>query len=150
VIALANDQQAVQNFYAYTPYGETQTLGPDEGNAIQYTARENDQTGLYYYRARYYDPVLTRFVSEDPIGMAAGTNFYAYVGGDPITYNDPLGTFPGGLPGINQAQPPEGTCGKLQEIFVCLMCLFTHTRPIPPPPPPTPIVRPQPVPPDKK
>jgi RHS repeat-associated protein len=91
VIAQTNDEQAVQNFYGYTPYGETQALGPDEGNAIQYTARENDQTGLYYYRARYYDPVLKRFVSEDPIGMAGGTHFYAYVRGNPINYRDPLG-----------------------------------------------------------
>ncbi len=67
--------------YAYSPYGETSTLGPDEGNPIQYTGRENDGTGLYYYRARYYDPVLKRFVSEDPIGMEAGPNFYAYVKG---------------------------------------------------------------------
>jgi RHS repeat-associated protein len=91
VIAQANDQQAVQNSYAYTPYGETQPLGPDEGNAVQYTARENDQTGLYFYRARYYDPVLKRFTSEDPVGMTAGTNVNAYVKGNPASLSDPLG-----------------------------------------------------------
>jgi RHS repeat-associated protein len=91
VIAQANDTQAIENYYTYTPYGETQTLGPDGGNPIQYTARENDQTGLYYYRARYYDPVLKRFVSEDPIGIAGGLNLYGYVGGDPLSFVDPLG-----------------------------------------------------------
>jgi RHS repeat-associated protein len=94
VIAQTNDQQGIQNFYAYTPYGEVQPLGPDDNNPIQYTARENDQTGLYYYRARYYDPVLKRFISEDPIGLGGGLNPYAYVGGNPISYTDPTGENP--------------------------------------------------------
>jgi RHS repeat-associated protein len=74
VIAQTNDQQAVQNFYGYSPYGEVQALGPDASNSIQYTARENDHTGLYLYRARYYDAVLKRFVAEDTIGLKSGTN----------------------------------------------------------------------------
>jgi len=56
------------------------------------TGRENDGTGLYYYRARYYSPTLQRFISEDPIGFAGGdVNFYAYVGNNPIRYIDPRG-----------------------------------------------------------
>jgi len=48
----------------------------------------------YYYRARYYDPEIGRFVSEDPLGFAAGdVNFYAYVGNNPINNNDPSGQF---------------------------------------------------------
>ena len=77
--------------YAYSPYGEATALGVDEGNSIQYTARENDQTGVYFYRARYYDPVLKRFVSEDPLGIGGGTNLHAYVGGNPVSKTDPLG-----------------------------------------------------------
>jgi RHS repeat-associated protein len=69
-------------------------LGPDEGNALQYTGRENDGTGLYYYRARYYDPGLKRFISEDPIGTTAGLNFYSYVEGNPISFSDPTGLIP--------------------------------------------------------
>jgi RHS repeat-associated protein len=95
VVAQANDQQVVDNFYAYTPYGEAQSLGPDGGNAVQYTSRENDQTGLLFYRARYYDAVLKRFISEDPIGLLGGVNSYAYVAGDPVSYTDPLGLAPG-------------------------------------------------------
>jgi len=45
----------------------------------------------YYYRARYYDPEIGRFVSEDPLGFEAGINFYAYVGNNPINRNDPSG-----------------------------------------------------------
>lgn len=66
-------------------------MGPDGGNSLQYTGRENDGTGLYYYRARYYDPVLNRFVSEDPIGLQADLNVYAYVSGNPISFVDPDG-----------------------------------------------------------
>ena len=92
VIAQASDTQAIDNYYAYTPYGETTALGPDGGNASQYTARENDGTGLYYYRARYYDPVLKRFIAEDPIGLAGGLNGYSYADGNPVSNTDPSGT----------------------------------------------------------
>jgi len=86
VIAIAREDQSIQAFYGHSPYGETQVLGDDEGNPIQYTARENDNTGLYFYRARYYDPVLKRFVSEDPIGLMGGVNVNAYVRGDPALH----------------------------------------------------------------
>jgi len=46
---------------------------------------------VYYYRARYYDPEIERFVSEDPLGFKAGINFYAYVNNNPINNNDPTG-----------------------------------------------------------
>jgi RHS repeat-associated protein len=61
----------------------------------QYTGRENDGTGLMYYRARYYHAGCARFISEDPIGWASGqTNNYAYVGGDPVSFTDPSGHVP--------------------------------------------------------
>jgi len=91
VIAQANDDETVSSFYAYSPYGETTALGPDEGNPLQYTGRENDGTGLYYYRARYYDPVLKRFISGDPIGIEGGLNLYTYVNNNPISFIDPFG-----------------------------------------------------------
>ena len=79
--------------YAYSPYGDTSASGSGT-TPSQYTGRDNDgTTGLYYYRARYYSPQLARFISEDPIRLAAGTNFYAYVRGNPISYVDPLGAF---------------------------------------------------------
>jgi uncharacterized protein RhaS with RHS repeats len=47
---------------------------------------------LYYYRARYYDPSIGRFISSDPIEFLAGdVNFYRYVGGDPVNFVDPSG-----------------------------------------------------------
>lgn len=47
-----------------------------------------------YYRARYYDPNAGRFLSEDPIGFAGGSNFYSYVGGSPTNLTDPSGLDP--------------------------------------------------------
>jgi RHS repeat-associated protein len=60
-----------------------------------YTGREQDaETGLDYYRARYYDVGVGRFISEDPVGFGAGdTNIYRYVGNSPTNYNDPSGNF---------------------------------------------------------
>jgi RHS repeat-associated protein len=88
------DDPTLQTSYGYSPYGQSTTVGTDStNNPIQYTSRENDGTGLLYYRARYYDPVLKRFVSEDPIGLAGGWNGYGYVGGDPISYLDPTGNY---------------------------------------------------------
>jgi RHS repeat-associated protein len=82
-------------------------LGPDEGNALQYTGRENDGTGLYYYRARYYDPGLKRFISSDPIGSAGGINLYMYVSGDPLSRTDPFGLTDG------------EASGSAQELLLC-------------------------------
>lgn len=59
-----------------------------------YTGREPDATGLIYYRARYYDPSIGRFISRDPAGMPDGVNRYAYVGNDPVNYTDPEGLCP--------------------------------------------------------
>ena len=54
--------------------------------------REDDGTGLYYYRARYYSPDQKRFIAADPLGFGGGdSNFYAYVGNNPINFTDPTG-----------------------------------------------------------
>jgi RHS repeat-associated protein len=76
--------------YTYAPFGNT-TITGSSANPYQYTGRENDGTGVYFYRARYYNPLLSRFISQDPIGLAAGVNVYAYVAGAPIANVDPFG-----------------------------------------------------------
>lgn len=50
--------------------------------------------GLMYYRARYYDPVIKRFVSTDPVGLRGGWNTFAYVEGNPLSLADPNGLNP--------------------------------------------------------
>jgi RHS repeat-associated protein len=90
-LALTDSSGAIQTSYTYEPYGNATASGSASTNTLQYTGRENDGTGLYYYRARYYSPALSRFVSEDPIGFAGGMNSYAYAGGNPISNSDPMG-----------------------------------------------------------
>lgn len=77
--------------YAHDPFGNTSRSGSANSNGFQYTGRENEGNGLYFYRARYYSPLLGRFVNEDPIGLGGGINFYKYAGDNPISFNDPSG-----------------------------------------------------------
>jgi RHS repeat-associated protein len=94
VIALVDDTGAVKTTYTYDPFGNVTISGEASDNPFQYTGRENDETGLYYYRARYYSPELQRFISEDPIGLAGGyENYFAYTGNNPMNTKDPLGLF---------------------------------------------------------
>jgi len=76
---------------AYDAYGNS---GGSPRTRYDYTGRERDQlTGLLYYRARFYDPQLGRFISEDPIGLAGGINSFAYVGNNPQNAKDPSGLY---------------------------------------------------------
>jgi RHS repeat-associated protein len=78
--------------YSYGPYGATTTGGTASANPSAFTGRELDPTGLYFYRARYYEPGTGRFLSEDPLGLAAGDpNPYRYLRNDPLNGTDPSG-----------------------------------------------------------
>jgi len=64
-------------------------------NNLTFTGREDDGTGLVYYRARYYSPRLQRFISPDPLGFDAGDiNLYRYVNNQPNMETDPTGLDP--------------------------------------------------------
>jgi RHS repeat-associated protein len=89
--------------YDYTPYGQTTATSSAFSNPYQYTGRELDQSGLYYYRARYYSPQMGRFISEDPIGLRGGINTYGYVEGNPVNLIDPEG---GQARRVVPARPP--------------------------------------------
>ena len=80
-----------QTQYSYDPFGNNSQSGASTTSSFGYTSRENDGSGLYYYRARYYNPQLGRFISEDPAGLKAGINFYAYSLNNPVNFRDPLG-----------------------------------------------------------
>ncbi len=91
VLALTDQTGSVQTIYRYDPFGNISTSGATSTNPFQYTGRENDGIGLYYYRARYYAPSLSRFTNQDPTGLGGGVNVYAYVLNNPLLFNDPFG-----------------------------------------------------------
>jgi len=93
VVAISDSAQNVVERYSYDAFGMVTASDPGFDNAYAYTGREWDkELGLYYYRARYYDPMEGRFVSKDPIGLAGeDVNFYRYVGNDTINFIDPNG-----------------------------------------------------------
>ncbi|MBI1821017.1 MAG: IPT/TIG domain-containing protein [Nitrospirae bacterium] len=90
IMALTDASGVISTSYAYEPFGKTTPTGASS-NPFQFTGRENDGTGLYYYRARYYSPSLQRFISEDPIGFRGGINKYSYVLNNPLRFYDPFG-----------------------------------------------------------
>ena len=79
----------------YGPYGNLRYNAGTIGTAKGFTGHYADAlTGLDYYAARYYDPVIGRFLSPDTVeGNAQGADPYAYVGGNPETETDPTGEF---------------------------------------------------------
>ncbi len=91
VIATSNASGSVSSHMAYGPYGETRA-GDSNLMRFRYTGQHYlDQLGLHYYKARFYSASLGRFLQTDPIGTADGLNLYAYVGNNPINFNDPSG-----------------------------------------------------------
>src|SRR5580700_9689134 len=123
VTSLTNPSGAVAETYTYDSSGNLTTSVGSIINPFQYATRELDsETGLNYYRARYYDPTSGRFIAEDPIRFDGGVNFYAYVENDPVEYTDPFGLIHyKGVPPITV--PVEGkTAAALQCLEHCLQC----------------------------
>lgn len=92
ITSLSNSSGSITNTYSYNSFGSLLSSTGSVVNPFRFTARESDsESGLYFYRARYYDPSIGRFLSEDPIGFNASTNFYAYSSNSPTNLTDPSG-----------------------------------------------------------
>jgi RHS repeat-associated protein len=91
---VADSQGNVVNQIAYDSFGNViSESNPAVDSHFGYTGRELDaETGLHYYRERYYDSSLGQFISEDPVQFLAGdTNLRRYVSNNPVSYRDPFG-----------------------------------------------------------
>jgi RHS repeat-associated protein len=93
IAALTDERGRVVQDYQYDSYGNLHDRQNRVKQPYTYTGREYDrETGLYYYRARYYDAQIGRFITKDPIGFAGGdVNLYGYVLNNPINLVDPWG-----------------------------------------------------------
>lgn len=134
IVALTDAGGNIVEHYRYDAYGQPEIyVGPgidglwftdDDvvanyspvGNPYLFTGRELDEeTGLYYYRARYYDGEQGRFLQRDPLGYVDGLNLYEYVSSQPTYWIDPLGLVPIIYRGILQCnENPAGICGNIE------------------------------------
>jgi RHS repeat-associated protein len=92
--ALTDATGVIRTSYSYYSFGQTTGCGTASTNSFQFGGRENDGSGLYYLRARYYHPVVQRFIGQDPIGFRGGINQYSYATNDPVDLSDPSRTNP--------------------------------------------------------
>jgi RHS repeat-associated protein len=109
VTSLANAAGSVAQTYTFDSFGKQIASSGSLTNPFQFTGRESDsETGLYYYRARYYDPNVGRFLNEDPIRSVSGTlNFYGYVENSSPNLMDPSGLCPSSPSGDKSKCPAK-------------------------------------------
>lgn len=128
VTSLTSAEATIANTYSYDSFGKLIGSSGSVANRFAYTAREFDtETGLYLYRARYYDPSAGRFSSEDPIGFRGGINFYTYVKNNPLILFDPTGLAPQS-PDPKLPTVPTGKAGcrfdSTDNASPCKKCLY--------------------------
>ncbi|WP_077611728.1 RHS repeat-associated core domain-containing protein [Clostridium sp. Marseille-P2415] len=88
---ITGNQRKVENFYEYDAFGVIRSQSEEVRNRTLYTGQQYDQeTGQYYLRARFYNPVVGRFLQED-VYRGDGLNLYAYCANNPVVYYDPSG-----------------------------------------------------------
>jgi len=92
-VAITNSNGAVVNTYCYSPEG---LVGAQETipNPFTYVGKYGviaEGNGLYFMRARYYDPEVGRFINKDPIGYWGGLNLFTYTGNNQVSSVDPTG-----------------------------------------------------------
>ena len=93
----ADDGATVTDRIEYSPYGTVTHRTGTSDTPFLYNGRYGvmtDSNGLLHMRARYYNPLIRRFINADPIGFDGGLNWYAYAEGNPVSLVDPFGLSP--------------------------------------------------------
>jgi len=109
ITSISGSAGTISNTYTYDAFGNVTNFTGSLSNPFGYNGREYDEeTGLDYYRARYYDSTTGRFISEDSIRFGGGNNFYSYVGNNPTNLTDPLG--------LRSLTPEQ--CRQLREVLM--------------------------------
>ena len=104
-VLVTSGQGEIRNSYQYDAFGIPLETTEQLNNRIRYTGQQYDElTEQYYLRARYYNPVLGRFMQED-VYQGDGLNLYAYCGNNPVVYDDPSGY---ASTSTGKACPPQG------------------------------------------
>jgi RHS repeat-associated protein len=126
ITSLSNSAGGLSNTYTYDAFGEVTASTGALMNPFKYTGREFDpETGIYEYRARYFDENIGRFISEDPLGLDGGLNLYEYVQNSPVQRRDALGLKDCKSCGLAVAPEysvsgtvPEGTAFSWHAVFL--------------------------------
>jgi RHS repeat-associated protein len=95
-IGISDSSGNIVNKYAYDAFGRVLTQEEGIPNPFRYVGQfgvMDDGNGLFYMRARYYDPEVGRFISKDPIGFLGGLNMFTYVANNPVVRVDPSGLY---------------------------------------------------------
>ncbi len=144
ITEITNFSGDVVQRYVYDAYGKM-TIYDGQNNVITpsspkylpnpftYTGREFDpETGLYYYRSRYYDPEMGRFLSADSLGFNGGHNFYTYAANNPTNLKDPFGLY-----GTNSCEYYTKRCKESGGTYYCRQAPWLCNN-FPKPPDPNP------------
>ena len=127
ISAITDKDGNIEQRMFYSAFGEITKIEDKNRNRLTinqaidqpfyYTGRELDHTlGLYYYRARHYDPISLRFNQQDPIGLQAGDpNLYRYVFNNPVNRTDPTGLYDSYLQGVIQTSYERGEPRRIQN-----------------------------------
>jgi RHS repeat-associated protein len=121
VTSLANASGTLAQTYTFDSFGKQTASSGSLVNPFQYTGRESDpETGLYYYRARYYDSTTSKFLNEDESMFEGGIDFYTYVSNNPVMFVDPYGLDRLSYDQISDLVAANNKSGQTNELIICI------------------------------
>ena len=129
VIALSDSTGDTVQTYEYSVFGEPAVEDANHTNPYMFAGRRYDiEIGLYYNRARYYNPYTGRFLQTDPSGYSDGMNWYAYCGSNPLNCTDPTGLYADNNDsnGANEYNPYGTDCYKFIKILTAMANYYNN------------------------